>query len=55
MISGIESVSLPGFSGTAGRLVEDNRRFVEGVLWVGRNGGAMGLSAQGVREVGKRS
>ena len=31
--------SLPGFSGTVGRPVEDNRRFVEGVIWVGRNGG----------------
>ena len=30
---------LPGFSGTVGRPVEDNRRFVEGVIWVGRNGG----------------
>ena len=31
---------LPGFSGTVGRPVEDNRRFVEGVIWVGRNGGS---------------
>jgi transposase len=30
---------LPGFSGTVGRPVDDNRRFVEGVIWVGRNGG----------------
>ena len=26
---------LPGFSGTVGRPVEDNRRFVEGVIWGG--------------------
>lgn len=31
--------SLPGVSGSVGRPVEDNRRFVEGVIWVGRNGG----------------
>ncbi len=29
------SGSLPGFSGTVGRPVEDNRRFVEGVIWAG--------------------
>ena len=34
----IEAV-LPGFSGTVGRPVADNRPFVEGVIWVGRNGG----------------
>ncbi len=32
------SGSLPGFSGTLGRPVEDNRRFVEGVIFGGRNG-----------------
>ena len=30
---------LPGDSGSVGRPVEDNRRFVEAVIWVGRNGG----------------
>lgn len=30
---------LPGGSGCVGRPVSDNRRFVEGVIWVGRNGG----------------
>ena len=34
----IEAV-LPGFSGTVGRPVDDNRRFLEGVIWIGRNGG----------------
>ena len=34
----IEAV-LPGFSGAVGRPVDDNRRFVEGVIWVGRKGG----------------
>lgn len=34
----IES-ALPGFSGCVGRPVDDNRRFVEGVIWIGRNGG----------------
>ena len=29
---------LPGVSGSVGRPVSDNRRFVEGVIWVGRNG-----------------
>lgn len=31
--------SLPGKVGDRGRSGEDNRRFVEAVLWVGRNGG----------------
>jgi len=31
-------VGLPGVSGSVGRPVLDNRRFVEGVIWVGRNG-----------------
>jgi len=30
---------LPGSKGLSGRPVEDNRRFVEGVIWIGRNGG----------------
>lgn len=30
---------LPGGEGLAGRPVADNRRFVEGVIWIGRNGG----------------
>ena len=30
--------SLPGRAGDPGRSGEDNRRFVEAVLWVGRNG-----------------
>jgi len=34
----IES-ALPGFSGTVGRPVKDNRRFVEAAIWIGRNGG----------------
>lgn len=33
----IEAVLLR-FSGTVGKPVDDNRRFVEGVIWVGRNG-----------------
>lgn len=31
--------ALPGNEGSVGRPVEDNRRFIEGVIWVGRNGG----------------
>lgn len=31
--------SLPGKQGDRGRSGEDNRRFVESVIWVGRNGG----------------
>jgi transposase len=31
--------SLPGKEGDRGRTGEDNRRFVEGVIWVGKNGG----------------
>lgn len=31
--------ALPGKDGDPGRSGEDNRRFVEAVLWVGRNGG----------------
>jgi transposase len=31
--------ALPGKSGDPGRTGEDNRRFIEGVIWVGRNGG----------------
>lgn len=31
--------SLPGKEGDRGRSGEDHRRFVEVVLWVGRNGG----------------
>lgn len=30
---------LPGTEGYVGRGCEDNRRFVEAVIWVGRNGG----------------
>lgn len=30
---------LPGTAGLSGRPVADNRRFVEGVIWIGRNGG----------------
>jgi Putative transposase of IS4/5 family (DUF4096) len=29
----------PGKEGDKGRLGEDNRRFVEGVLWINRTGG----------------
>ena len=31
--------SLPGKHGDVGVTAQDNRRFVEGVIWVGRNGG----------------
>jgi transposase len=31
--------SLPGKEGDVGVTAQDNRRFVEGVIWVGRNGG----------------
>jgi transposase len=31
--------ALPGKDGDPGRSGEDNRRFIEAVLWVGRNGG----------------
>ena len=31
--------ALPGRQGGVGRPVLDNRRFVEGVIWVGKNGG----------------
>lgn len=30
---------LPGHEGGVGRPVQDNRKFIEGVIWVGRNGG----------------
>lgn len=30
--------SLPGKAGDPGRSGADNRRFVEGVIWIGRNG-----------------
>ena len=30
--------SLPGKTGDPGRSSPDNRRFVEGVIWIGRNG-----------------
>lgn len=33
------SGSLPGKEGDVGVTAHDNRRFVEGVIWVGRNGG----------------
>jgi transposase len=31
--------SLPGKASDPGRTGDDNRRFVEGVIWIGRNGG----------------
>jgi transposase len=31
--------ALPGHAGRVGRPVQDNRRFVEAVTWIGRNGG----------------
>jgi transposase len=31
--------ALPGKKNDPGRSGEDNRRFVEGVIWIGRNGG----------------
>lgn len=33
------SPSLPGKHGDVGVTAKDNRRFVEGVIWVGKNGG----------------
>jgi putative transposase len=33
------AAALPGYTGRVGRPVEDNRRFVEAVVWMGRNGG----------------
>ncbi len=33
------SGALPGKKGDVGRSSVDNRRFVEGVIWIGRNGG----------------
>jgi transposase len=31
--------SLPGKAGDVGRTGDDNRRFVESVIWIGKNGG----------------
>ena len=31
--------AFPGYTGRVGRPVQDNRRFVEAVVWMGRNGG----------------
>ena len=33
------SSAFPGEEGSVGRPVSDNRKFVEGVIWIGKNGG----------------